>query len=132
MTSSTRACEHTYPHLPHKQWRGMDGGMTRCPGVKVPASSRLFKPATRRMVLTDLRAVHRWISYLITDWNVDSRVYRSGVAERPRRVDEYPENSTAAWGKLHADLDTAIASLSALREQVERGWLVAQARDRMK
>lgn len=124
MADDTVPCEHDYPHVAHKYRnpnRGNDGPLSvRCPGVKVPGTARHYRPAVRRTVLGDLRAISRYLSYMISAWNTDSRVWGSGSEEtRPRRIEEYPENDAEAWRELRADCDTLIAQLSQLRDAAD-------------
>lgn len=127
-------CEHGYPHIAHKVWHHRDPAdgprQTRCPGVKIPAGSRVFRPGVRRAILDDLRSISKRVGWMVLDWSVSSTVFTSrGTAERPRRIGEYPENSAAAWAELHGDLDETIALLTELRERVHTAGRIAARRE---
>ena len=125
MSERTRRepCGHEYPHAPHSHRNPAWGKVgsdepykLRCPGIKVPDSARHYAPGVRRAVLADLRKASKYLSFSITDWAVDSRVWESATrTERPRRIEEYPENSRKAWSELSTDLDTLISALSRVR-----------------
>lgn len=127
-------CPHTYPHVAHKEWhyRPESEGprQTRCPGVKIPVGLRVFKPGARRAICDDLRMVGKRLGWMVSDWSVSGTTHTAReTTDRPRRIDEYPENSAAAWSELHGDLDTTIALLSDLRERVWDAGRIAARRE---
>lgn len=121
MSDLIEQCEHTYPHTRHKRWLGGGNGFARCPGVKIPEGARQYKPSTRRYILARLREVSQRVHWTIGDWNVDGvmRDGRGADFERPRRVEEYPENNLKAWRELRADCDYLIAQLAELRQAAD-------------
>jgi hypothetical protein len=120
MSDLIEQCEYAYPHTRHKRWLGGGHGYARCPGVDIPEGARHHKPSVRRLILTRLREVSKQAHWMIGDWNVDALMRNgSGQYERPRRIEEYPENSLKAWRELRADCDQLIAQLSALRQAAD-------------
>jgi hypothetical protein len=120
MSDVIEQCEHAYPHTRHKVWRGGGSGYARCPGVDIPEGARHHKPAVRRLVLNQLREIARRTHWLISDWNVDAMMRNPrGQDERPRKVEEYPENSLKAWRELRSDCDDLIGQLAALRQAAD-------------
>lgn len=108
-------CEYAYPHAAHKVY---GPPITRCPGVRVPDELRHYTPGSRRNVLTRLRRISAIVHHLVNSWNVTGLTYvGNGFAERPRRVEEYPENSAEHWFELARYCDATAARLTSLAKE---------------
>lgn len=123
MSYESAACPVEYGHLAH-DWRG-PSTWNRCPGIKIDPATRARPTVTRRHVLAELRSIKGLIALKITRWFVTGIDY-DGNRWVPRRVDEFPENSYAAWDALARTCSDVIMDLSTLRDYaVKQGREVA-------
>jgi hypothetical protein len=113
-------CQHTYPHVRHSMWLDEPGPtgsrVAHCPGVKLTADMRTMPASVRRETLAALRSLRGYVGWMVNHWNVDSLIHVDGRAERPRKIDEYPENSAAAWSALERDARYMARKFTALAD----------------
>lgn len=123
MTTQQRPCPVDYPHAAHgylnEEWGGSrtdEPYKLRCPGLHLDQvkALRVFPISVRREVLRQLRAANRYLAWQITDWAVSGTVHagpaRTSRFERPRKVEEWPENSRESWTDL-ADRAQVLADM---------------------
>lgn len=119
-------CDVDYAHTSHRTLVSAGDGMywQRCPGIRPEPGERFTPPAIRSLAVKYLRALSADVHGLISRWSVDSSVYDDGP--RPRKMEEYPENSLEAWDGLINHLATMEREVRELREWAVRRALEAR------
>lgn len=67
--------------------------------------------AQRRAVVKSLRSMRERMAFMLSTWNVGTKIYDGQMGGRVREVSEYPENSAQEWRRFAHDCEVIAAQL---------------------
>lgn len=130
MSYDLAPCPAEYPHLAHDH-RVEGVGYRRCKGITITDDMRARPTRERVHVLAELRWIKEILARKIGRWNVTG-VDLDGGRWVPRRVEDFPENSTDAWFALSLSCGEAIAMLTMLRDYAHAQHKLVERHERAK